>query len=300
MKAIESKSDGTLSYAALLEKVEILRSTLRWAQTLDRSQIQKILGYCNALREEVLRLSHTERFVRATGGSPRNQSVAQRRKALLDREFQFEGVFGDSPRLIEALEIAEKAAPTDLPVLIDGESGTARSRGRGDPHANSSRAAGAAPSRSTAGRCRREPGRVGAVRTRARRLHRRIASRGPLERPRRHVFLDEIGELPRLQASCCAFWRRGVPARRRDRRLRRRAHRRGHEPKLNRWSPPIRSARISTIDSMSFRSSRSRPSASGARKHRPGCSTTSRSHAREARRRGRPPERSADAGAPAS
>ena len=140
MKAIESKSDGTLSYAALLEKVEILRSTLRWAQTLDRSQIQKILGYCNALREEVLRLSHTERFVRATGGSPRNQSVAQRRKALLDREFQFEGVFGDSPRLIEALEIAEKAAPTDLPVLIDGESGTGKELMAKVIHANGSRA----------------------------------------------------------------------------------------------------------------------------------------------------------------
>jgi transcriptional regulator with GAF, ATPase, and Fis domain len=140
MKDIESKPDGTISYAALLEKVEILRSTLRWAQSLDRSQIQKVLGHCNALREEVMRLSHTERFIRATTASPANQSVAQRRKALLEREFQFDGVFGDSPKLIEALEVAEKVAPTDLPVLIDGESGTGKELMAKVIHANGSRA----------------------------------------------------------------------------------------------------------------------------------------------------------------
>src|SRR5688572_30671449 len=67
-----------------------------------------------------------ERFFKASTATTRNQSVAQRRHALLERDFQFEGVFGDSPRLIEALEIAEKAARTDLPVLVDGESGTGK------------------------------------------------------------------------------------------------------------------------------------------------------------------------------
>jgi transcriptional regulator with GAF, ATPase, and Fis domain len=135
-----SRHEPTISYAALLEKVEILRSMLRWAQSLDRSQIQKVLGHCNTLREEVLRLSHTERFIRATTASTANHSVAQRRKALLERDFQFDGVFGDSPKLIEALEVAEKVAPTDLPVLIDGESGTGKELMAKVIHANGSRA----------------------------------------------------------------------------------------------------------------------------------------------------------------
>ena len=119
---------ASVSFGGLLEKIEILRSVLRWPQTLDRKQIEKVLSQTNVLREEVLRLSHTERFLQAktTGPAKRKQSVAQRRQALLDRDFQFDGVFGDSPKLIESLEIAEKAAPTDLPVLIDGESGTGK------------------------------------------------------------------------------------------------------------------------------------------------------------------------------
>src|SRR5262245_61522983 len=104
MKVIDSEPGATISYAALLEKIEILRSTLRWAQHLDRSQIQKLLNQSTALREEVLRLSHTERFVRATAAPAHKHTVAQRRKGLLERDFQFGGVFGDSPRLIEALE----------------------------------------------------------------------------------------------------------------------------------------------------------------------------------------------------
>jgi transcriptional regulator with GAF, ATPase, and Fis domain len=139
VKIIDSEPGATISYAALLEKIEILRSTLRWAQHLDRSQIQKLLNQSTALREEVLRLSHTERFVRATAAPAHKHTVAQRRKGLLEREFQFGGVFGDSPRLIEALEIAEKAAPTDLPVLIDGESGTGKELMAKVIHANGSR-----------------------------------------------------------------------------------------------------------------------------------------------------------------
>lgn len=140
MKDVDSKLEATISYAALLEKIEILRSTLRWAQNLDRGQIQKLLNQCTAMRDEVTRLSHTERFVKASTSTPRNQSIAQRRVALLEREFQFDGVFGDSPRLIEALEIAEKAAQTDLPVLVDGESGTGKELMAKVIHANGNRA----------------------------------------------------------------------------------------------------------------------------------------------------------------
>jgi transcriptional regulator with GAF, ATPase, and Fis domain len=144
MKSVDLPFESTVSYAALLEKLEILRSTLRWAQSLDRPQIQRILNQCNAVRDEVLRLSHTERFIRSSAGTAaggsQTQRVEQRRKALLERDFQFDGVFGDSPRLIEALEVAEKVAPTDLPVLIDGESGTGKELMAKVIHANGARA----------------------------------------------------------------------------------------------------------------------------------------------------------------
>lgn len=144
MKILDTgnKPPTAISYGGLIEKIEILRSTLRWASSLDRPQIQKLLRQCNALREEVMQISHKERFVsasaeRVTSGM---RSAAQRRQALLDRSFVFEGVFGESPKLLEALEIAEKAAPTDLPVLIDGESGTGKELMAKVIHANGSRA----------------------------------------------------------------------------------------------------------------------------------------------------------------
>src|SRR4030095_3740407 len=139
MKLIDPKPDASIAYAGMLEKIEIMRSSLRWAQQLDLKQIQRLLQQCTSLREELLKSSHTERFVRATATRGK-QTVAARRKALLDREFQFDGVFGDSPKLIEALEIAERAPPRDLPVLIDGESGTGKELMAKDIHANGSRA----------------------------------------------------------------------------------------------------------------------------------------------------------------
>jgi transcriptional regulator with GAF, ATPase, and Fis domain len=132
---------SAVSYAGLLEKIEILRSTLRWAPTLDRPDIEKLLRQSNAMRDEVLHLSHKERFVQAMGQAPEPaaQAVQSRRAALLERSFVFEGTFGDNPKLLDALEIAEKAAPTDLPVLIDGESGTGKELMAKVIHANGSR-----------------------------------------------------------------------------------------------------------------------------------------------------------------
>ena len=78
----------------MLEKIEIVRSSLRWPQALERPQIEKLLSQVNTMREEVLRLSRTERFVQATSRPKADLSVAERRKALLDRDFQFDGVFG--------------------------------------------------------------------------------------------------------------------------------------------------------------------------------------------------------------
>jgi transcriptional regulator with GAF, ATPase, and Fis domain len=134
-------SAGTLSYAGLLEKIEILRSALRWAPRLERDDIEKLLRQSQGLRDEVMQLSHKERFVTAAAAPVRaDPSPGARRQRLLDRSFVFEGTFGDNPRLLEALEIAEKAAPTELPVLIDGESGTGKELMAKVIHANGGRA----------------------------------------------------------------------------------------------------------------------------------------------------------------
>lgn len=134
---------SSMSYAGLLERLEILRSTLRWANHLDRPDIDKLLRQANAVRDEVMQLSHKERFIQALGSeaAPRPEPTpGERRQALLARSFVFEGTFGDNPRLLDALEIAEKAAPTDLPVLVDGESGTGKELMAKVIHANGARA----------------------------------------------------------------------------------------------------------------------------------------------------------------
>ena len=94
--------EGPYGIGALLEKIEIMRSALRWPQNLDRTHIQKLFNQTNALREEVLRLSHTERFVQAKSQqtSKHKQNISERRQSLLDRTFQFDGVFGESRKLI--------------------------------------------------------------------------------------------------------------------------------------------------------------------------------------------------------
>jgi transcriptional regulator with GAF, ATPase, and Fis domain len=132
---------SSMSYAGLLERIEILRSTLRWATTLERPDIDKLLRQANAVRDEVMQLSHKERFVQAVSTQPAPEPPAgDRKQALLARSFVFEGTFGDNPKLLDALEIAEKAAPTDLPVLVDGESGTGKELMAKVIHANGARA----------------------------------------------------------------------------------------------------------------------------------------------------------------
>ncbi|HEY1996575.1 sigma-54 dependent transcriptional regulator [Paraburkholderia sp.] len=143
MKILDQSEESSpaVSYAGLIEKIEILRSMLRWSSRLERADIEKVLRQASALRDEVMQLSHKERFVQAVAEPARVElSRGQRRQALLERSFIFEGTFGDNPKLLEALEIAEKAAPTDLPVLIDGESGTGKELMAKVIHANGSRA----------------------------------------------------------------------------------------------------------------------------------------------------------------
>jgi DNA-binding NtrC family response regulator len=59
----------------------------------------------------------------------------------MERDFVFQGVFGENPGVLETLEIAEKAAKTDFPVLIGGESGTGKELLARVIHENGPRAA---------------------------------------------------------------------------------------------------------------------------------------------------------------
>ncbi|MES2150723.1 MAG: sigma-54 dependent transcriptional regulator [Pseudomonadota bacterium] len=189
---------STMSYAGLLEKIEILRSTLRWSATLTRPDIDKLLRQANTLRDEVMQLSHTERFVNAVSAAPpAGLAPGQRRQALLARSFVFEGTFGDNPKLLDALEIAEKAAPTDLPVLVDGESGTGKELMAKVIHANGARAdkpyisvnCGAIPDSLLESELfgHKKGAFTGAANDRKGKFE--SAHRGT-------IFLDEIGELP--------------------------------------------------------------------------------------------------------
>ncbi|SMP62424.1 sigma-54 interaction domain-containing protein [Noviherbaspirillum suwonense] len=196
----EPSSLSTVSTAGLLEKIEILRSALRWASRLERADIEKLLRQANALRDEVMQLSTKERFVAAAAGAgaaARPLPAGERRRALLARSFVFEGTFGDNPDLLDALEVAEKAAPTDLPVLIDGESGTGKELMAKVIHANGSRAdrpyisvnCGAIPENLLESELfgHRKGAFTGAANDRKGKFE--SAHRGT-------IFLDEIGELP--------------------------------------------------------------------------------------------------------
>jgi transcriptional regulator with GAF, ATPase, and Fis domain len=155
MKPFQPKMTAATTFGGVIERIEILRSTLRWAPRLERQDIQKLLKQVNELRDTVMVLSRTQRFAQSSGESegdggeiepletlkePATKSNRQRRQGLLDRNFMFEGVFGDSPKLLEAMEIAERAAPSDLPVLIEGGSGTGKELMAKVVHANGRRA----------------------------------------------------------------------------------------------------------------------------------------------------------------
>ena len=141
MEIIKVSKLSTASFAGLLEKIELMRSTLRWASHLDKQDIQKLLVQCSRLSDEVMLISRKERIkdnIEKAAKKP-DLTAAQRKQGLIDRGLIFEGVFGESRKLLETLEIAEKAAPTDLPILIDGESGTGKELMAKVIHNNSSR-----------------------------------------------------------------------------------------------------------------------------------------------------------------
>jgi len=135
MKPFSFKSLSATSYTSVLEKLDSLRAGLRWSSQLERPEIERLLSQTGELREEIQLLSRKQRFLQAYDALSENAaltdsasslSLSERRKALMDRNFVFEGVFGDNPKLLESFEIAQLAAPTGLPVLIEGESGTGK------------------------------------------------------------------------------------------------------------------------------------------------------------------------------
>ena len=206
MKILDHDLDGerqtgtsAFSYAGLIEKIELLRSALRWASKLERPEIERLLRQAGALRDDVMLLSHQERFIKAAAAEPARVDLTQRqrRDALIERSFVFEGAFGDNPKLLEALETAERAAPTGLPVLIDGESGTGKELMAKVIHANGDRAerpfvsvnCGAIPANLLESELfgHRKGAFTGAVGDRKGKFE--SAHTGT-------IFLDEIGELP--------------------------------------------------------------------------------------------------------
>ncbi|HCD57247.1 MAG TPA: transcriptional regulator, partial [Halieaceae bacterium] len=118
MKQFSFKSQTPGSHGGLIEKVEIIRSRLRLASYLDKQEIDALLEEFNALRADILLASRTERLERATTQTTVETTGGASKRSRYD-ELGFEGVLGESPGLLEALEIVRKAAPTMLPILID-------------------------------------------------------------------------------------------------------------------------------------------------------------------------------------
>lgn len=148
MRKFVRRESATRGLGGVLEKIEILRASLRWAAKAENPDLPKLLQQCNEVRDEAVNLLRRDRLLDAAESNELEplkpadsgkKSRGERRRAMLEREFVFEGVFGDSPKLLDTLEIAERAAPTELPVLIQGESGTGKELLAKVVHANGDR-----------------------------------------------------------------------------------------------------------------------------------------------------------------
>jgi two-component system, NtrC family, response regulator HydG len=64
--------------------------------------------------------------LRAVGAARLADKLAERRLVHAPREVQFEGIVGTTPRMIEVMDRLRKAAPTDAPIVILGETGTGK------------------------------------------------------------------------------------------------------------------------------------------------------------------------------
>lgn len=123
----------------LVEQIEVLRTKLRLAQQLNRSDIERLLNDVGRLRTAAM--SHAVPAQSESLQRLRGVTVGTSTKRTAHAaDMGFEGVLGESPGILDALELVRRAAPTPLPMLIDGESGTGKELFARVVHANSKRA----------------------------------------------------------------------------------------------------------------------------------------------------------------
>lgn len=140
MKDLSVESGAGADSGRLVEKIEVLRTKLRLAQQLSRPDIERLLDDVSSLRNSVMSFSST-RHVEGLARLRKAKADAPSRSATAASDLGFEGVLGESPGILDALELVRKAAPTPLPMLIDGESGTGKELFARVVHANSKRSA---------------------------------------------------------------------------------------------------------------------------------------------------------------
>jgi transcriptional regulator with GAF, ATPase, and Fis domain len=136
MEPINTKSVGKC-----LEKVEVLRSSLRWTSSLDKEGVAKISRQISGLRDDLLFLTRIDKYKTNPEARKKVEDLpsSRRRELLMANNFVFEGVIGESKALLKVLETLNKSADSDFPVLIDGESGTGKELLARVVHHNSSR-----------------------------------------------------------------------------------------------------------------------------------------------------------------
>jgi len=100
-----------------------------------RATVESLAGRIGAALRDSVRLQRHRNELRA-----RREAVARTLEELR-RKHDFSTIVGESPRILEALDVVVRAAPTDAPVLISGESGTGKELLARAVHANSPRRA---------------------------------------------------------------------------------------------------------------------------------------------------------------
>ncbi len=145
MKSLVRRGGNLRGAAGVVQKLEVLRTSLRFAAHEERADFQRLLRQCDEVRDEARRQSRglvgSEPKLEPLRPAPAQNESAEStlRAALEDESFVFEGILGDSKALLECMSIAFRAAPTDLPVLIQGESGTGKELVARVVHANGER-----------------------------------------------------------------------------------------------------------------------------------------------------------------
>ncbi|MBO7708236.1 MAG: sigma-54-dependent Fis family transcriptional regulator [Thermoguttaceae bacterium] len=97
------------------------------------------LGAYNYLTKPPESLNHLREVVRKAGESSRLRRLNREMRERLDEKFGFNGVIGNSPAMLRAVDRLKRIAPTDATVLILGETGTGKELFAQAIHQNSPR-----------------------------------------------------------------------------------------------------------------------------------------------------------------